>query len=76
MDTVVGRAIVVVMFWSAAAFKRLLALGLFNYKSHFRQNRYDKACRCLRLSTFDATYKQLAENWCYLSRHLKVLKCN
>ena len=76
MDTVVGRAIVVVIFWSAVAVKRLLELGFFSYKSHFRHSWYDTVCCCLQLLTFDATYKHLVENWCYLSRHLKVLNCN
>lgn len=76
VDTVVGRAIVMVIFWSVAAFKRLLAQGFFTINPVFVIIGTTKFVVVYSYRLFEATYKHLAENWCYLHRHSKVFNCN
>ena len=76
VDTVVGRAIVVVIFWSVAAFKRLLAKGFLTINPVFVIIGTTKVAVVYIYRLFENTRKHLAENLCYVYRYSKVFNCN
>ena len=76
VDTVVGRAIVMVILWSVAAFKRVLAQGFLTINPVFVIIGTTEFVVVYIYPLFEGTCKHLAENLCYLYRYSKVFNCN
>jgi len=76
VDTVVGRAIVMVIFLSAAAFKRLLEQRPWAINPIFVIIEKTKFAVVYSCRFFAATFKLWGENPHYLCRYLKVFNCH
>ena len=72
----IGPILVMVIFWSVAAFKRLLAKGYLTINPVFVIIGTTKVVVVYIYRFFEDTCKHLAENLCYLYRYSKVFNCN
>ena len=71
-----GRAIVMVIFWSVAAFKRLLSQGSLTVNPVFVIIGTTKFAVVYIYRLFEGTCKHLAENLSHLYQYSKVFNCN